>query len=125
MTKILFKLFIKAAPGLQGAAVENEIDEGDTLPFLPELKILFTPGHSDGHLAYLLERDGGVLFAGDACANMPRLGWSLGYENLEVGKRSLKRLCDCDFQTVVFGHGKEIVGNADERWRKKWGHLNL
>ena len=123
ITRILYRLFIKPYPGIEGAAIDHEINEGDTLPFLPDLQVIFTPGHSDGHLAFLLEAGDGVLFAGDACANLPRLGWSLGYENLEEGKRSLKKMCGYDFQIATFGHGGAIVKGAAAKWRKKWGNL--
>ena len=49
-------------------AVEHEVDDGETLPF--GATALHTPGHTAGHLALLLPRDGGVLFVGDAATNV-------------------------------------------------------
>ena len=123
LTHILFRLFIKPYLGVEGTPIDHEINEGDSLPFLPDLKIIFAPGHSDGQLVFLLERDGGLLFAADACANMPSLNWSLGYENLADGKSTLKKLCNYHFQGVAFGHGKAILQNADTKWRNKWANL--
>ena len=69
----------RARDGRQGRAragdpiaVEHEVDDGETLPF--GATALHTPGHTAGHLALLLPRDGGVLFAGDAATNFLRLG---------------------------------------------------
>lgn len=123
MTKLLYRLFIKPYYGLKPATIEHEITEGDILPFLPGLNIIFTPGHSVGHLSFLLQQDEGILFAADTCANMPILNWSLGYENLEDGKKSLKKLCNYDFKIATFGHGKAITSDADVKWQKRWGKL--
>jgi glyoxylase-like metal-dependent hydrolase (beta-lactamase superfamily II) len=120
---LLFRLFVKPYFDIEAAQVQHEINEGDALPFLPDLKILFTPGHSLGHLAFFWERHRGVLLAGDTCANMPFLDWSLGYEDFEQGKRTLKKLCERDFQILTVGHGKSITQNAAARWRKRWGKL--
>ena len=48
---------------------------------------LHTPGHTAGHLALLLPRDGGVLFAGDAATNLLRLGVGPIYEDVDEGMR--------------------------------------
>jgi len=81
------------------------------------------PVHSDGQVVFLWKTHGGVLFAADTCANMFGLGWSLGYENFEVGKQTLTKLCDYDFQMATFGHGNMILNDAAVEWRKKWGNL--
>ncbi|MBK8430552.1 MAG: hypothetical protein IPL28_04375 [Chloroflexi bacterium] len=64
------------------------------------LRAIFTPGHSTGHMAFLLERDGGLLFAGDACSNMGMLGYSIIYENFAEGKRSLSKLAKVECHTI-------------------------
>jgi hypothetical protein len=51
------------------------------------------------------------------------LGWSLGYEDLEEGKRSLRKLSDLDFQVACFGHGKPILKDASLRFRKIWADV--
>jgi len=62
-----------------------------------------------------------VLFAADTCSNVAGLRHSIVYEDLEVGKRSLRRLAGLEFANAVFGHGRAIIGGAGERWRRKWG----
>ncbi len=120
-----FARFLSSAFTLVGAPVDQEINEGDVLPFLPDLDILFVPGHCAGQIAFLLKRHGGILFAADCCSNVFGLGWSLGYEDLEEGKRSLKKLCKSDFQMAVFGHGAPIKKDADIVWREAWGQLSV
>ena len=61
-----------------------------------------------------------MIFAADTCSNMMGLGWSLGYEDLEEGKRSLRKLAKLDFNVACFGHGKAITEDASARFREKW-----
>jgi glyoxylase-like metal-dependent hydrolase (beta-lactamase superfamily II) len=61
-----------------------------------------------------------VLFAGDAAANILGLGLSVGYEDLETGKRSLARIARLNFAVACFGHGRPIRRGASERFRRKW-----
>jgi glyoxylase-like metal-dependent hydrolase (beta-lactamase superfamily II) len=78
-----------------------------------------TPGHCAGQLAFLWPQQG-VLFAGDACGNLPRLGLSVAYEDLQVGKQSLANLANLDFAVAYFGHGKAIQCDAAAQFRKHW-----
>jgi glyoxylase-like metal-dependent hydrolase (beta-lactamase superfamily II) len=79
-----------------------------------------TPGHTAGHLALLLPRDGGVLFAGDAATNVGRLGAGPVYEDVGEGRRSLEKLAALDFDVALFSHGRPICGGAGERFRARW-----
>jgi hypothetical protein len=45
---------------------------------------------------------------------------SLGYEDIDRGKRDLSSLGKLDFQIACFGHGKPILENASLRFREKW-----
>lgn len=123
LNKILFKLFIKPYRGLEAAQVDMEINDGDRLPFAPDIQVIFAPGHSVGEIALLWEKHGGVLIAGDTAANLPALSYSIGYENFADGQRSLKKICQFNFEAAVFGHGSAIKQGAGAKWRKKWSHL--
>lgn len=105
---------------VEGAPVDQEIQEEDTFDFLPNLEIIHTPGHCAGQVALLWHEHGGILFAADTYANVNGLGWSIGYEDFAEGKRSLKKLCNYDFEIAVFGHGDPIPVNAGDIWRRKW-----
>jgi glyoxylase-like metal-dependent hydrolase (beta-lactamase superfamily II) len=120
---MLFRMFLRPYRGLEPARIDVELRGGERLPFADDIEVIFAPGHSMGELAFLWKQHGGVLIAGDTCANLPVLDWSLGYENLEVGKRSLKELCHYQFEAAVFGHGGAITRRASDRWRKRWGTL--
>jgi glyoxylase-like metal-dependent hydrolase (beta-lactamase superfamily II) len=100
-------------------AVEHEVHDGETLPFAG-LKAVHTPGHTAGHLALLLPRDGGVLFVGDAATDFVRLGWGPIYEDVSEGRESLAKLAALDFQVASFAHGRAIRAHAGARVRARW-----
>ena len=100
-------------------AVEHEVDDGETLPFAG-LRAIHTPGHTVGHLALLLPRDGGVLFVGDAATNFGRLSWGPIYEDVAEGERSLRKLAALDFEAAAFSHGRPIRKDAAARFRRRW-----
>ena len=93
--------------------------DGETLPFAG-LKAVHTPGHTAGHLALWLPRDGGVLFVGDAATNFGRLSWGPIYEDVDQGRESLAKLAALDFQVAAFSHGRTIRARAGERFRARW-----
>jgi len=124
LNRALFGFFIARA--MIGAAttpcpVDVELEDGDEVPVAGGLRAVFTPGHSGGHVAYLWPRRSGVLFAGDACANVLGLGDSIAYEDYAESRKSLARLAGLDFEHAVFGHGKPIITGASGRFRAKWG----
>jgi glyoxylase-like metal-dependent hydrolase (beta-lactamase superfamily II) len=102
-----------------GIAVEHVVSDGEELPW-DGLEALHTPGHTAGHLALLLPRDGGVLFVGDAATNWGRLSWGPIYEDVADGERSLRRLAALDFEVAAFSHGSTIKSGAAARFRKRW-----
>ena len=103
-------------------AIEHDVQDGEVLPFAG-MTAVCTPGHTAGHLALLLPRDGGVLFAGDAATNVGRLGAGPVYEDVAEGRRSLEKLAALDFDVALFSHGRPIRGGAGERFRARWPPL--
>jgi glyoxylase-like metal-dependent hydrolase (beta-lactamase superfamily II) len=119
MNNLIFRLFIRPPGPIDGAETDQLINDGDVLPIAGGLTAIHTPGHCAGHLAFLWPQQG-VLFAGDACGNLPRLGLSVAYEDLQVGKQSLAKLANLDFAVACFGHGKAIQCDAAAQFRKHW-----
>ncbi|MCX6373656.1 MAG: MBL fold metallo-hydrolase, partial [Actinobacteria bacterium] len=95
-----------ASPG-EAIAVEHDVMDGEVLPFAG-LRAVYTPGHTAGHLALLLPRDGGVLFVGDAATNFARLSWGPIYEDVSEGRETLAKLAALDFEVAAFAHGRTI-----------------
>lgn len=118
---VLFWLFVRNAPlTIEAAEIEREVPDGTRLPIAGGLDAIHVPGHCAGQIALLWSRRR-VLFAADAAANMPRLGLSLGYEDLNEGVRSLEKLATLDFEIACFGHGKAITRGAAAEFKKRWG----
>ena len=101
------------------APVDEPITDG-AVP-VPGFTALHTPGHTAGHVSYLLDRAGGVLFAGDAAAGKGRgrIGSTprMVTDDPERMARSVARLADLEFEHAVFGHWPAVSGRAVERFR--------
>ena len=119
LANLMFRLFIRPPGPIAEAETDHMIADGDVLPIAGGLTAIHTPGHCAGHLAFLWPQQG-VLFAGDTCSNLLRLGLSVVYEDLQVGQQSLARLAKLDFEVACFGHGKAIQRAASNQFRKRW-----
>lgn len=80
-----------------------------------ELEVIYTPGHTPGHLAFVRARDR-VLIAGDAVANWPSFsaGWPGFNLNEKLYKKSLAKLVNWNPRPeyVGVGHGDPIKNAA-------------
>jgi hypothetical protein len=61
-----------------------------------------------------------MLFAGDVGMNLMGLGDPLGFENLEEGRASQRKLASLSFDATGFGHGVPVARDASARFRNKW-----
>lgn len=119
--RLLTRLFSGQQPQtIDPAPVDHLIEDGDRLPFGGGLRVIHTPGHTPGHIALLLERDGGLLFAADACVNLLGLGHSIVQHDFEQAKASLRKLAALSPAAICFGHGVPLTKNAAERFRRRW-----
>ena len=84
------------------------------------IEVIHTPGHCAGHVA-LLWRPGRMLLARDVCTNLMGLGDPVGFESLEEGRASQRKLAGLSFDAAGFGHGKPIDRDASAQFRYKWG----
>jgi glyoxylase-like metal-dependent hydrolase (beta-lactamase superfamily II) len=82
------------------------------------LRVLFTPGHTPGHVSYLDERDG-TLIAGDALSTLGGLAVSgkprplfplvaMATWHRPTALESARKLRALDPQRLVVGHGKPL-----------------
>ena len=87
-------------------------------------RAVHTPGHTPGHVSYLLERDGGVLFAGDAASGgggKVRRTPRMLTDDVATANASVVRLAGLEFEVAVFGHGSAVRGRAIDRFRQVAG----
>ena len=99
--------------------VEHVIGEGldDALP--EDLKVIDTPGHTPGHVSYLLERDGGLLFAGDAAvAKKGEVTGGLMNRGQPTVDASLRHIAEFEFERAVFGHAAPLQSGASDAFKR-------
>ena len=111
------KMRTMVAPGV---AIDVQVEDGTELPIAGGITVVHTPGHCLGQVGYLWPQHGGVLFIGDACGNVLGLDWSIGYEDIVEGERSLNKLATYSYETACFGHGKAIQQNASRQIWNSW-----
>ncbi len=118
---MIFRMMMRGGnSAVTPAPVAHLIEDGEILPLAGDLEVIHAPGHCAGQICLLWRRYRGVLIAADVAANIGGLRYSIAYEELEVGKRTLAQLSMLNFNTAVFGHGKPILNEANVRFREKW-----
>lgn len=103
----LAKRSSRADPAPVHVEVQDEVQDGQVLPAAGRLRCIHTPGHTAGHMSFLWPGAGGVLFVGDAAANMfRRLAIAPINEDTEAARTSFRRLAELEFEHACFGHGR-------------------
>ena len=115
---LMYRMFIPKKPvPIDPCTIDQEVHDGTELPIAGGLKAIHVPGQCAGQIALLWPRRR-LLFAADACANLPNFGYALCYESLDEGKASLRKLAALDFDVAVFGHGGPIKTGAAQKFRQ-------
>lgn len=95
-----------------GADVDVSLVGGETLSSAAGLIAIHTPGHTPGHLAFLLPSEA-VLFAGDAAAEkhgQMRPRPAIFNVDHATAMKSFRGLAESSsYRTICFGHGNPIV----------------
>ena len=118
------KPIMRIAKPFLGDSTPTPVDEALTAdgPFsVPGFTAVHTPGHTDGHVSYLLDRAGGFLFVGDAAASARgkvRLSPRPVTADRDAARRSVAKLAKLTFDVAVFGHGAPVTGSAVDRFRE-------
>jgi glyoxylase-like metal-dependent hydrolase (beta-lactamase superfamily II) len=93
--------------------IDESVDDGDAVG---PLEVLYSPGHSPGHLGFhWAERK--LLLSGDAIATWPRFeaGWPAFTLNPEEHRDSIRRFAALEPAIVGVGHGDPFTDRAAER----------
>ena len=117
LNRLLYQTFIAGnSDKVESVETDRYINDGEEL--VGDIRVVLTPGHSVGHLAFLW-RD--TLIAGDAAANVGWLRPSIGCEDFEISLESIQRLSQLEFDIACFGHGPPIKARAAEKFRnRRW-----
>lgn len=114
------KPLFRFVPGAESVGVDHAVSEGDSAILPPDLTVIDTPGHTPGHVSYLLDRGGGVLFVGDAAVASRRGEVRRGWMNASTPTfdASLRHLAEYDFDVALFAHSRPIIGGAAAAFRR-------
>jgi len=120
LRRVLCKLVYHPDKHLEPVAINQALIAGETLPIAGGIEVIHTPGHCAGQVA-LLWRPGRMLFTGDVCMNIMGLSDPIGFESLEEGRASQRKLVSLSFDAAGFGHGAPIAHGASTLFRNKYG----
>jgi glyoxylase-like metal-dependent hydrolase (beta-lactamase superfamily II) len=120
LRRVLCKLLYHPDERLEPVAINQPLTPGEILPIAGGIEVIPAPGHCAGQVA-LLWRPGRMLFAGDVCMNIMGLGDPVGFESLEEGRASQRKVASLSFDAAGFGHGEPIARDASTHLRNKWG----
>ncbi len=115
----ILKPLLRLMPSADPAVVDLEIESGPVPHLSEDLMAIATPGHTPGHMSYLLERAGGVLFVGDAARHRDGTV-SRGWFNRPTPDidQSMRTLAERDFEIACFGHADPIPRGAGTAFRE-------
>ena len=105
---------------LEPVGVDESLEDGEHLDLAGGIHVIFTPGHTPGHLSLYLERPK-VLVAGDALtAEEGRLNGPNPALTLDVSEavRTVRRLAELDLETIVCYHGGVVGEDANGQLRR-------
>lgn len=104
-------------PSADPVDVDHEISEGATMP--GDLSVIETPGHTPGHVSYLLERAGGVMFIGDAAvANDGDIQKGFMNRHSPQWDGSIRHLAEHNFAIACFGHSRPLQASASSAFER-------
>lgn len=99
-------------PKISAQQADGFLEDAQILPVLGGLRVIFTPGHTPGHVSFYAPSRR-VLFAGDS---LMAIGGKLNFRdgpftwNMERGKQSVLAQSGLDLEAVCCGHGSVIRG---------------
>ncbi|MBI4505244.1 MAG: MBL fold metallo-hydrolase [Chloroflexi bacterium] len=112
--------------------VDRVLNDGDVLQVgRHELQVLYTPGHTNDHIAVVLELRGKrVLFCGDMVLGAGAPGIIRLDANLIAWRDSLRRMRDLDPDALLCGHniftlsrGREHIAQLVQRFETPWADI--
>ena len=107
------------AERFQFTPVDEQLEDGARLDLAGGVRVVFTPGHTPGHMCLYLERSK-ILIAGDALtSNEGQLAGPnpAATSDMPTASRSVRRLAELDVRAIVCYHGGVVSREANEQLR--------
>jgi len=104
----------------QPTPVDEPLQDGTRLDLAGGVRVIFTPGHTPGHICLYLERSR-TLIAGDALTASE--GQLMGpnasaTSDMALAGQSIRKLAELDVQTIVCYHGGVVREDANGQLRR-------
>jgi glyoxylase-like metal-dependent hydrolase (beta-lactamase superfamily II) len=98
---------------VKGTPVDRQVSDGDTIDALGGLQVVFTPGHSPGHVTFWQPQKK-IAFIGDVLFHVfgVRLPPAFLTADMEEDKRSIRKIANLNPDIVCFGHGDPVTQNT-------------
>lgn len=99
------------------ASVNTAVSDGEVLPYCGGITVIFTPGHTPGHICLYLNQSK-ILITGDALVTVDgelRGPNPQATYDMNAALKSLKKLTQYDIETVICYHGGVYRDSANER----------
>lgn len=112
-------VYEKLKVGFQNCKVniDKTLTDGEELPYAGGIKVIYTPGHTIGHICLYLKQSK-TLIAGDLlCVEGGVLVKAPSFTNFDISltMESLKKLMEYDIETVICYHGGIYKNKVIER----------
>jgi len=105
---------------IEGTRADKLLHDDDRLDIAGGIRVVHTPGHTIGHVSYLIENEDGILITGDAASGGRNPGYPMLFEDKETGLKSLHRLGELNFTRAYFSHGKGIIEDPAGKFKKRF-----
>jgi glyoxylase-like metal-dependent hydrolase (beta-lactamase superfamily II) len=99
------------------AKVDKTISDGEVLPYCGGITVIFTPGHTPGHIS-LYHQQSKTLITGDALVAVNGIISGPNPQatpDMETALQSIKKFTNYDIETVICYHGGVIKENANKQ----------
>jgi len=108
----------RKANAFPAVVVGEEFADGQVLPIAGGLRVVHTPGHTEGHVA-LLHEPTDVLITGDSIWNVRKMRWSIKAfcQDIKLNEKTAHVLGELDYQVAAFTHGPHVTSGAREQVR--------
>lgn len=107
------------------ANVDKALFDGEILPYCGGVKVIFTPGHTLGHICLYLQQYK-ILIAGDALSvkngMLCQMSSAINFD-MKLYRESLKKLTEYDIDTVICYHGGICTCKVNETISKLYDKL--